>query len=275
MRSLRLWFLVLLLIPTGAIAQPVAAPIGGFERSPAGEPVTSVAVFYDQLSPYGVWVQEPRFGLVFVPDIAGYVPYRDGYWQYTNVGFVWVSSEPFAWATNHYGRWVYLSAQARWAWRPDTVWGPAWVEWRQYGDYYGWAPLAPEFAARVRYRPPFEGWHWCAGRYLFDRRLPRYYVTRDRMLAFHRGARRIDRYAEIGGARVIVGPSPTMLRRQRIEIRRMPLDPRASGRWSHDEWNAAARRAQQRRPWNEEHNRRRVERNPGMRQHFPPGRPPR
>ena len=35
---------------------------------------------------------------MFVPDEDNYVPYQNGYWQNTSVGFVWVSDEPFAWA---------------------------------------------------------------------------------------------------------------------------------------------------------------------------------
>jgi hypothetical protein len=30
-----------------------------------------------------------------------------------------------------------------WVWVPDTVWGPAWVGWREGGNYIGWAPLPP------------------------------------------------------------------------------------------------------------------------------------
>jgi len=28
-------------------------------------------------------------------------------------------------------------------WRPNRVWGPSWVAWRQSGDHCGWAPLPP------------------------------------------------------------------------------------------------------------------------------------
>ena len=43
----------------------------------------SVDVFYDQLSPYGVWVDEPDVGRVFIPNEDGFVPYTVGHWQYT------------------------------------------------------------------------------------------------------------------------------------------------------------------------------------------------
>src|ERR1043165_9213732 len=108
-----------------------------------GEAIGNVDVFYDQLSPYGVWADEPRPRRAFIPDQDNYVPYRVGHWAYTDVGMVWVSNEPFAWATSHYGRWSFSPAYARWVWLPDTEWGPAWVDWRESGNDFGWAPLAP------------------------------------------------------------------------------------------------------------------------------------
>jgi len=45
-------------------------------------------------------------------------------------------------ATYHYGRWVYDSYYG-WLWTPGTQWAPAWVSWREGGDYIGWAPLPP------------------------------------------------------------------------------------------------------------------------------------
>ncbi|MCJ7581250.1 MAG: hypothetical protein MUP98_12040, partial [Candidatus Aminicenantes bacterium] len=42
----------------------------------------------------------------------------------------------------HYGRWGWDNYLG-WYWVPDTVWGPAWVTWRQSSLYIGWAPLPP------------------------------------------------------------------------------------------------------------------------------------
>src|SRR6185503_19526629 len=55
----------------------------------------------------------------------------------------WVSDEPWAWATYHYGRWQ-LAGGYGWVWVPETVWAPAWVSWREGGGYVGWAPMPPE-----------------------------------------------------------------------------------------------------------------------------------
>ena len=62
--------------------------------------------------------------------------------MWTDSGWYWVSDEPWAWATYHYGRWDYDSYYG-WVWVPDTEWGPSWVEWREGDEYVGWAPLPP------------------------------------------------------------------------------------------------------------------------------------
>ncbi len=121
-------------------ATPDAMP---YEQS-AG--IASPADFYEPLSPYGSWVAYPGYGRVFVPNRAivgaGFRPYTDGHWEYSEWGWTWVSHAPFGWATGHYGRWFYDSSYG-WVWVPGTVWAPAWVSWRTGGGYVGWAPLPP------------------------------------------------------------------------------------------------------------------------------------
>src|SRR3954471_18471991 len=127
-------------------AQPAAPPSAPVDTGPvyenvnvrvAGNDVPSIDVFYNDLAPYGSWYNAPTYGWVFAPPSPSYVPYSNGHWAYTDYGYTWQSADPFGWATDHYGRWVWAN---RWVWRPDTTWGPAWVQWRQGDGYVGWAP---------------------------------------------------------------------------------------------------------------------------------------
>src|SRR6187401_2286146 len=85
----------------------------------AGSNVPSIDVFYNDLAPHGTWYEDPTYGWVFAPPSPLYVPYSNGRWVYTDYGYTWVSADPFGWATDHYGRWVWAN---RWVWRPDTTW---------------------------------------------------------------------------------------------------------------------------------------------------------
>ena len=54
----------------------------------------SFQVFYDELSPYGTWIDTDEYGYVWVPDVAsGFKPYStNGYWVFTNEGWTWISN---------------------------------------------------------------------------------------------------------------------------------------------------------------------------------------
>jgi hypothetical protein len=110
----------------------------------------SLSFFYDQLAPYGQWVQNPEYGWVWYPTAvpAGWQPYSDGRWVWTDDGWYFDSDWSWGWATFHYGRWYY-DASYGWAWVPGTVWSPAWVAWRSGGGYVGWAPLPPRVGWRA------------------------------------------------------------------------------------------------------------------------------
>ncbi len=231
-----------------------------------GEAVPSVDVFYDQLSPYGMWVQDPEIGYVFMPEEASFVPYTTGHWEYTDVGFVWVSNDPFGWATSHYGRWAYSRSYGRWAWLPDTEWGPAWVEWRQAGDDYGWAPLAPEVVLSYGYSAPIESWHYCNVGHVLDVNVRNYYVPRARVEVIHRQARPLDHFATVGSVRVAVGPPAATLREHHVEVRPVKLDAKVAGRFTPAEAHTAVQRAQERKPAMEAENKKRIEANPKVRE---------
>jgi hypothetical protein len=102
--------------------------------------------FYEALDPHGEWVEVERYGYCWQPrggDKAGWRPYQDGHWVYTDYGWTWDSQEPFGWATYHYGRWARVQ-RLGWVWVPGSEWAPAWVSWRRSDQYVGWAPLPPE-----------------------------------------------------------------------------------------------------------------------------------
>lgn len=69
-------------------------------------------------------------------------PYTNGYWQYTNCGWMWVSYYSFGWRTCHYGRW-WWSPVWGWVWSPGFIWAPAWVVWMYNDGYCGWYPISP------------------------------------------------------------------------------------------------------------------------------------
>jgi hypothetical protein len=115
-------------------------------RTDEHRPTASYDTFYTQLDRYGDWRETSDYGYVWQPRQAQsrtWRPYTDGHWVYTDVGWTWVSEEPFGWATYHYGRWTRLR-NIGWVWVPGDEWAPAWVSWRKSNDYVGWAPLPPE-----------------------------------------------------------------------------------------------------------------------------------
>src|SRR5690242_11279247 len=78
--------------------------------------------FYDDLSPYGSWMDYQNYGYVWRPNISGFRPYySNGYWIYTNYGWTWVSNYSWGWAPFHYGRWVNDGIYG-WMWIPGYEW---------------------------------------------------------------------------------------------------------------------------------------------------------
>ena len=108
--------------------------------------------FYNDLSPYGDWINYGNYGYVWVPFQANFRPYyTNGYWVYTNYGWTWVSNYNWGWAPFHYGRWIN-DIRFGWMWVPGYEWAPAWVSWRGGGDYYGWAPLSSRNGYQCEHR---------------------------------------------------------------------------------------------------------------------------
>jgi hypothetical protein len=145
----------------------------------------SYGVFYNELSPYGTWIQINDGTVVWKPQIIqpGWAPYTDGRWVWTADGWYWDSYEPFGYIVYHYGRWYYDNYYG-WIWVPDDQWAPAWVEWRYDNDYIGWAPLPPYAGFSVsaginfsiNYVSPYRFWRFVAFNHFCDPYVYHYYV---------------------------------------------------------------------------------------------------
>lgn len=133
--------------PQSALEQPPTPAPPPQPPPPPPAPVVSCQSYYNELSPYGQWLNNPMYGYVWVPSAGpSFTPYGSGgHWVLTNMGWTWVSDYPWGWCTFHYGRWDY-DAFMGWFWIPGYEWAPAWVSWRSYNGYYGWAPLGPTYA---------------------------------------------------------------------------------------------------------------------------------
>jgi DNA segregation ATPase FtsK/SpoIIIE-like protein len=164
---------VFLMICTGTTVAPQKA---------AAQVSVSFQVFYDDLSPYGNWVDNSNYGYVWVPNVSyGFSPYStNGYWVFTDEGWAWVSNYSWGWAPFHYGRWFYENSYG-WIWVPDYEWGPGWVSWRRSNDYYGWAPIGPginiDIAYSSGYNLPNNQWTFVRNRDFGRANINNYYVN--------------------------------------------------------------------------------------------------
>ena len=140
-------------------------------------------VFYNELSPYGQWVDYPNYGYVWIPSAeSDFAPYSsNGYWIFTDYGWTWVSNYSWGWAPFHYGRWDYDDFYG-WFWVPDNEWGPSWVNWRRANGYYGWAPMRPGISISVSfgggYTVPNDRWRFVRDRDFSRPDINHYYINR-------------------------------------------------------------------------------------------------
>lgn len=169
--------------------------------------------FYDELAPYGQWVQTPEYGTVWMPNAEpGFQPYAtNGHWVVTEYGNTWVSDYAWGWAPFHYGRW-FMDRYNRWAWVPGYEWGPAWVSWRSGGGYYGWAPLGPGVNINVNINIPPAWWTFVPQVYITSPRLYSYCVPRPRVVNIYQNTTIINNVYRVNNRAYAYGP-----RREEIE----------------------------------------------------------
>lgn len=164
--------------PTSVVVESTPPPA----PPPLPPPSVSYQTFYDALSPYGQWINNPEYGYVWMPSVApDFTPYgSNGHWVYTDQGWTWDSDYPWGWAAFHYGRWFFEDGYG-WMWMPGNEWAPAWVSWRRSPDYYGWAPLGPQVTISASYgsgyNPPNHYWHFVPQQYVASPQVNNYVVN--------------------------------------------------------------------------------------------------
>ena len=157
----------------------------------AQQDYVSLQTFYDDLSPYGQWIDYPQYGYVWIPDVGSdFMPYSTaGQWVFTEYGWTWLSNYEWGWAPFHYGRWDYDNYYG-WLWVPDYEWGPSWVTWRRASGYYGWQPMRPGISISLSFGNDYynnynDYWMFVSDRNFQRANVSRYYVNqtnRDRII---------------------------------------------------------------------------------------------
>ncbi|HEY4965245.1 MAG TPA: DUF6600 domain-containing protein [Puia sp.] len=183
-----------------------------YQPAPAPAPEVSYQSFYDQLSPYGSWINYPGYGYVWMPDAGpDFRPYSsNGSWIYTDAGWTWASNYSWGWAPFHYGRWFFENGYG-WLWVPGNEWAPAWVSWRGGGDYYGWAPLGPRISVDVAlssYDPPVNYWNFVPSHYMGNPGWHNYYVNENRNVTIIHQTTIINYYSGTNRSRYSYAPGP-------------------------------------------------------------------
>jgi len=191
----------------------------------------AVGLSFDSLTPYGHWMVSASYGRVWRPAhvYASWRPYWDGRWVDTDFGWTFVSDEPWAWATYHYGRWV-LDPYFGWVWVPGDEWAPAWVDFYAGDGWIGWAPMPPTFGVRLRAPVRVDPRSYCFvdERHFLAPRVGRYAAPPGRNRALVRDTRFVSRVERDGGRWYNRGPSPrhleTVTRRQVPRLRVVGVD---------------------------------------------------
>ncbi len=171
----------------------------------------AVAMFHDTLAPYGEWFPVERYGRVWrpYPWVVGpdFTPYvTGGYWVNTDAGWSFETEWSWGWAPFHYGRW-YRDSAFGWVWVPNTVWGPAWVEWRFGGGYVGWAPLPPP-GVTVAYSSHQPPWIFVETRYFVERDVHRYSLPASQVHSAYAVTQSLHPASGRGATQWHVGPPP-------------------------------------------------------------------
>lgn len=207
-------------VPDAPSAPYTAAPPIDYslEEEDAEEQRRALEQFEPELSPYGSWRDDTKYGRVWVPRRSlvggGFVPYQTGgHWTLTaHDDWLWVSDYPFGWVAFHYGRWALLSPGV-WGWLPGYRYSPAWVDFRVgVRGYVGWGPRPPRRYWRNNAywalgTPVFSPFVFCPSSYVFAALVtPHILRDRARIRRYSRQSRDYRLRRSVRGRRVY-GPS--------------------------------------------------------------------
>jgi hypothetical protein len=139
--TLLLLVLIICIIPACSVGY-IAQNNGSVDNSSYVDNTNYPEYNIDDLNQYGEWVDVNPYGRVWRPSVVNdWEPFVNGHWTYDGNDWVWVSYEPFGWIVYHYGYWENTPDYG-WFWIPGgDTWSPARVQWINYGDEVGWAPL--------------------------------------------------------------------------------------------------------------------------------------
>jgi hypothetical protein len=194
------------LVLTASVKNTAAAQVG------VGVQI-SYQDFYDELSPHGRWMEYPDYGYVWMPNAGpDFRPYStNGHWVWSDdYEWIWVSDYSWGWAPFHYGRW-FQDPMYGWMWMPGYEWAPAWVAWRDGGDYYGWAPLRPGINIGINfsigsYNPPVEYWCFAPRRYISSPRIYNYCLPSRQNVTIINNTTIINNYSRRTNNIFVTGP---------------------------------------------------------------------
>jgi len=185
----------------------------------------SFCKFQNELSPYGTWINNARFGQVWVYSDPSFRPYAsNGHWDYTNYGWSWVSDFNWGWAPFHYGRWEYDTVDG-WMWLPGYQWASAWVSWSQYDGCYGWAPLGYGLGNGVNFSViPYNRWNFIPRQFMGSPDFYNHYIYGSPHNNYFRNSVTINNFYNGREGRFTRGPEIRDVERytnKRIEVRQI------------------------------------------------------
>ena len=203
MKKLNILLIALVTLAGSLVSNPAAAQPGydnGYDNP-------NFSNFYNELSPYGRWVNMPRYGRVWIYSEPGFRPYStNGQWINTDQGWSWESNYDWGGIPFHYGRWE-LDSYYGWMWIPGYEYAPAWVTWSEADDYYGWAPLGFGMDINISLgRIPTNRWMYAQRGYMGYNRIDNYCVPYSRNSFYYQRQRPVVNIYSHNNVRYLGGP---------------------------------------------------------------------